>query len=294
MQIRFSLFVERGMPVEGSLQRPSLLVFIETPSFCPTDESIAESFGRHKATLSRLENRGERIFSFVVNVPSIEGIAPPSRYLETLCSYLRELPFWLAPRTPSRPLMLTIGVPQEEEDAAGVDRSHPHLAEATSKIGTALWENAHVCAAQYLYLDVVAVPDSTVLDLLVHGRSSDANPSVTVRVCDRPGSHDACPDVLEISLAGAQFVAVGGSSCCGNGTERASFPAFGVRRSPWQIFCMFSSNVVAAVTTSLLDHRNHNYVDVRFLCADRHLDDGTYLCAAAVQCSSIATVTFDR
>jgi hypothetical protein len=189
MQIHFVPALEERPVVDGSRPRPLIFVHVDTPTVPETnDRTVAEFFAHHSAMLAMLEARGERIFSFLVHVRSLEGLAPQSsNYLDALCTFLREHPFAVAPRTPQRPLLLTVSVPHEgeAEAAADVDRSHPLFAEATSKICQAFWQNARVRASQFLFVDVGTAPDSDVVDLLAHGRSSSAHPAVRLRVCDK-------------------------------------------------------------------------------------------------------------
>lgn len=317
MQINFLPALEER-PIDGSRPRPLIFVHIDTPrgSVPPTNEAVAESFAQHDAMLTMLEERGEKIFSILVHVHSLQGISPSSRYLEALCEFLGEHPFAVAPRTPQRPLMLTVSVPEEEEEEeeAVVDRSHPFFTEATSRICRAFWQNAHVRSSQFVFVDVVTAPDSSLVDWLVHGRSSNENPLVTVRVCDNPDDPPMGPDVLEVRLAGANVVAAGEGHVAATAHSVLAARPMAV---PVVGFCVYSPKVADAVATSLLRRRDsggnntNNFICARFAAGVNHSSlgmavsrgngpggaaalDGTVLMAAAWQCPSVASVCFDR
>lgn len=314
MRIEF-LPANEERPAAGSRQRPVIFVHIETPSAHETDERVAEFFGRKRAVLSMLEGRGDKIFAFLVHVHSVEELAPPSRYLEALCSFFREHPFAVVPRTPQRPLRLTVSVPEDgrdhHDDEDDDDRSNAALAEATSQICRAFWENPHVRASQFVLLDVAEVPSGAVVDLLLRGgRPSNNRPHVTLRVSDRPDGRMG-PDALELELPGAADFVAAGASRVAAVARRVLAAAFKESATaPERIRVgVHSPSAAEAVAASLLEHRDHLCATMAFGVRTRRSAlntagsdgrrpettlDGTDLCAAVLQCPSVACVSFAR
>lgn len=307
MHIHFLPALEER-PIDGSRPRPYIFVHIDTPrrvSPPPSDEAVAEFFAKHNALLAMLEEKGVRIFSIMVHVHSLEGLAPHSScYLDSLCAFLHEHPFAVPPRTVQFPLMLTVSVPEGGGEETAVDRSHPLFVEATSKICKAFWQNASVRATGFLFVDVVTAPDRFLVDTLARGSLSDDDPIVTLRVWDHPDDRTMGPGRLEIRLAGANFVAAGAAD-----VSALARRVLAVKRSEATIlyFTISSSNVATSVAASLVDHRDHSYLGVRFVAgvcqgaatvkAQKESEstlDGTEPCLAVLQCSSVAYVVFER
>jgi hypothetical protein len=108
-----------------------------------------------------------------------------------------------------RPLRLTVDV-VAELGADEVDRSDPALAEATSRICRAFWENERFRAAAVVNIDVPAAPSPEALDAFFRGRTRNTttrdSPCVTIRVTDRPDQPSNDRDMLQVEVGGLRLV----------------------------------------------------------------------------------------
>jgi hypothetical protein len=186
-----------------------LALFISTPSRRQRRRSIEKFFREHTSTLTLTENVGEEIFWISVTLRDPEELGLTYYFVEALCAFLREHAFAVAgDRTQERPLRLSVRVSDDDEDA--VDRSDPVIADATSRICRAFWENERFRAADFVYVDLPATPCRATVDLFLRGRSwnttANGTPNVTIRVsdvADEPGNEH---DLLVLELAGLRIV----------------------------------------------------------------------------------------
>jgi hypothetical protein len=273
---------------------------IDTPSHRETEQNVHEFFEEKSAMLAfEEENRGAKIY-VVVNLHEMDVLAPPSHFLDSLCSFLRERAFVIDYTGPE--LLLYISVPDDV-----VERSDAIIAEATSKICRAFLENESFQNAHSISINVPATPSQEVVDrfLLVQ---ADKNPGMVLRVSDLPTRPGTTRDVLDLRLAGARLLAEGEAHAEALADRVLETECEPSRGAPVGVM-LSSPRIAASVTTSLRRNPGHSYTAF-FLVASGHahprsgaLDsgiteplvlDGTDLLPALLRCPSISHLHFQE
>jgi hypothetical protein len=132
----------------GGAMLPLWGMHIDTPGRRETEHRVDEFFEEKSSMLTfEEENRGAKIFSVVVKLHEMDGLAPPSHFLDGLSSFLRERAFVIDYNFPQ--LLLYISVSDDV-----VERSDAIVAEATSKICRAFLENESFQDAHCLSINV--------------------------------------------------------------------------------------------------------------------------------------------
>lgn len=157
-------FVVGPLIVDEGGTEPVLAVLVRTPRRRETRRSIEKLFRENTSYLTMLENQGQKVFFISVTLQDLGQLGPASFFIEALCNFLREHSFVVAEnRTQVSPFRLTVGVSVGEDEDGGddisvVDRSDPIIAEATSRICCAFWENERFRTVPFVYIDLPANP----------------------------------------------------------------------------------------------------------------------------------------
>jgi hypothetical protein len=244
--------------------------FLWTPNRRETRRSVDKFFRDIASTLTRLENLGGKTYWVAVMVNDVGELGPTSYFLEALCAFLRENAFAVAgERTYVRPLRLTVEV-VAELGADDVDRSDPALAEATSRICRAFWENERFRAAAVVNVDVPAAPSPEALDAFFRGRTRNTtmrdSPRVTIRVTDRPDQPGNDRDMLLVEVGGLRIVGEKSphAAAVADAVLGSAFPDVTAGLCVW----FFSPDAAAAFTTSLRGRGNHGFPHIAFFVGE--------------------------
>jgi hypothetical protein len=228
---------------------------IDTPGRRETEQRVDEFFEEKSSMLTFEEvNRGAKIFCVAVRLHEMDGLAPPSHFLDGLCSFLRERAFVIDYTCPELNLYISVS-----DDV--VERSDAIIAEATSKICLAFLENESFLDAHSLSINVPATPSQDVVDRFLLVQQAHPNPGMVLRVSDLPTRPGVSREVLEFHIEGARLVAEGEAHAVAFAdrvleTETEYEPSRGAA----PVLVMLSSpRIAAAVTASLRRNPGHPY-----------------------------------
>lgn len=230
------------------------------PSRRETAETVDQFFEEKSEMLTlEEENRGAKIFCVVINLHEMDGLAPPSHFLDGLCSFLRERAFVIDYMVPQ--LLLYVSVADDV-----VERSDAIIAEATSKICHAFLENGSFQDAHGLSINVTATPSQEVLDLL--GRQVFTKPGSSFHVSDLPTRPGISRDVLEFRLASGRLLAEGADHAAAL-TDGVLGAACEPRQGANVVVFLSSPRIATAVTASLRRNPGHPHTAF-YLVASGH------------------------
>jgi hypothetical protein len=229
---------------------------IDTPSHRETEQRVDEFFEEKSSMLTFEEvNRGAKIFCVAVRLHEMDALAPPSHFLDGLCSFLRERAFVIDYTCPELNLYISVS-----DDV--VERSDAIIAEATSKICLAFLENESFQDAHSLSINVPATPCQDVVDRFLQVQQAHPNPGMVLRVSDRPTRPGVSHEVLEFHIAGGRFVAEGAAHAAAFADRVLETDAADGEpsRGAAPVVVMLSSpRIAAAVTASLRRNPGHSY-----------------------------------
>jgi hypothetical protein len=285
MQLEFSLNV-------ADPTRPYYGMNIETPSQLETAQSVDEFFEGHSENLAYLEHQGVKISSVKIELHEMEGLAPPSHFLDGLRSFLQRRAFTTDAEIPERQISVRVS-----DDV--LERSDEIIEEAVAKICYACLRSEGFRSGQSRSISVPVTPPQKVVDRVLLTRKGNHSPGMVLGVDDSAGT---ALDVLELRVAGRRLLAVGAAHAAALtarvlGTTRA--PCGGV------VAILNSPRIAAAVAASLRSHPGHPYGGVVIIACghsysggppvtERPALDGTDLFPALLRCPSLSTLHFEE
>jgi hypothetical protein len=293
MLFRFVSVPEEDDNAEGMY----VALVIETPGQPEAVSEVMQFFGAIDSGLTSLANDGYQIAAFRVVLSTPGGLASPTCFMNVLCTFLRGRYFLIAQnRTSARPLSLGIRL----SDDFAVDRSDGLIADATSMICRAIWENGTIRATSFVAMDLPASPSQQMIRTFVV--ESDVR-NVHLQVTNTPGVRSLEHNVAQIHFEnGNCFTAVGVSH-----VEMIVKRVLKVMNSPRMLsvrLVVYTAHVAAVVAERLRSHRNHVYRSLLFATGelahvvDKDVDerlppiDGADLCDAALRCPAVRKVSF--